>query len=292
MSKGARLRGARLASKAIAASAILGSSAAPALAQYSYLTQFTYLPYTLSNSLLWPLRNAMYLPYNYSPGIYPTNSPFGRLFYRGNNYGQNTTSQQNNNNAQQNNNGSQPQSANPTVQDSYVDAEPLSDPRQRKRQHRQNQKGVDQIAHARWTDPQLAANGANSQGVPPTAPARGAAPAAVAPQNAGSQPGMDPSSILPSAKPLSAPPLASGFIDTVNKKFDGDISKALFDPEARGWARSVGLIPDNDAIFASDLSPERVEVIRKILKDPALDSVSKLDAAKILLRNSSAAPSK
>jgi hypothetical protein len=80
-------------------------------------------------------------------------------------------------------------------------------------------------------------------------------------------------------------PLAQGFVTMVNSKFDGDISKALFNADGRSWAHTVGLV-DNNEIFGADLSQERVLVINKIFKDPGLDACSKLDAAKILLRSS------
>jgi hypothetical protein len=80
-------------------------------------------------------------------------------------------------------------------------------------------------------------------------------------------------------------PLAQGFVSMVNTKFDGDISKALFNADGRSWAHTVGLV-DNNEIFGADLSQERVLVINKIFKDPGLDACSKLDAAKILLRTS------
>jgi hypothetical protein len=159
---------------------------------------------------------------------------------------------------------------------------------------------MDQVSYAHWADPQLAAQAAKQQGVPPTAPQRAGASPAVAQQAPPGQPGalQQPAPLQPPAvpalpaKPAGAPPIAQGFIDRVNSKFDGDISKALFDPETRGWAKTVGLVPDSGAIFDSDLSSDRVDVVRKILKDPGLDPLSKLDAVKILLRNSSSGVSR
>jgi hypothetical protein len=100
----------------------------------------------------------------------------------------------------------------------------------------------------------------------------------------------------PQASPLNAvpqqaspAPLAAGFVDLVNAKYDGDLGKALFNPDARAWARTVGLI-QNDQMFGADLSSTRVSLMQGIMKDPNLDAVSKLDAVKILLRGQGGTP--
>ncbi|MDZ4837421.1 MAG: hypothetical protein SGJ27_26850 [Candidatus Melainabacteria bacterium] len=82
-------------------------------------------------------------------------------------------------------------------------------------------------------------------------------------------------------------PLADGFINLVNTKFEGNIEKALFDPETRGWAKMLGLVND-DAIFGMDFTDTRVALIKQIFADQGLDSVSKLSAIKILLNSSGA----
>ncbi|MCC6980892.1 MAG: hypothetical protein IT343_21410 [Candidatus Melainabacteria bacterium] len=85
-------------------------------------------------------------------------------------------------------------------------------------------------------------------------------------------------------------PLAAHFIETVNGRFDGDISKALKHSETRNLAEAMGLI-DRKGFSAGDLSASRVQAISHIFKDQSLDPASKLDAMKILLRSSSGAPS-
>lgn len=77
-------------------------------------------------------------------------------------------------------------------------------------------------------------------------------------------------------------PLAAGFIDLINQKYDGDIGKALKNSDTRSWAHMLGLIDGKR--FSTDLGSHRVETISRILKDQALDPVSKLDAIRILLR--------
>ena len=86
----------------------------------------------------------------------------------------------------------------------------------------------------------------------------------------------------------SPAPLAAGFVDLVNMKYDGDISKALFNTDTRAWAHAVGLV-DNEQIFGADLSQSRITLMSGIMKDPSLDAVSKLDAVKILLRGATTA---
>lgn len=65
------------------------------------------------------------------------------------------------------------------------------------------------------------------------------------------------------------------FINFVNNKYGGNISQALFDPNTRLWARSMGLV-GNDDLFDVNLNPENVEQIRGILQHPALDPQTKM----------------
>src|SRR5262249_2166047 len=136
-----------------------------------------------------------------------------------------------------------------------------------------------------------------SNTMPPTAPqiARQQAPAPLPMPTPQPQPSPVPPSAPPSnptapsiPTPLRAgspAPLAAGFVNRVNEKFDGDISHALFNPETRAWAKMLGLV-DGDTIFMADLSPDRVETIKRIFKDASLDPASKLNAVKILLHSS------
>lgn len=78
-------------------------------------------------------------------------------------------------------------------------------------------------------------------------------------------------------------PVAAHFIETINGRFDGDISKAFKHSETRNLAEAMGLI-DRKNFSAGDLSQERIDTISRILKDGHLDTTSKLDAMKIMLR--------
>ncbi|HNB24053.1 MAG TPA: hypothetical protein PKZ32_16665 [Candidatus Melainabacteria bacterium] len=82
-------------------------------------------------------------------------------------------------------------------------------------------------------------------------------------------------------------PLAAHFIETVNSRFDGDISKALKHSETRNLAEAMGLV-DRKNFSVSSLNQARIDAISHIFKDSSLDPGSKLDAMKILLRASSA----
>jgi hypothetical protein len=83
--------------------------------------------------------------------------------------------------------------------------------------------------------------------------------------------------------PMSAP-FAVSFINVVNEKYDGDIRRALANPQTKAWASSLGLV-DSAQVGKATLSEERVGVIGRILHDSTLDPVSKLEAIKILLRS-------
>jgi hypothetical protein len=78
-------------------------------------------------------------------------------------------------------------------------------------------------------------------------------------------------------------PIADGFVSHLVTKYDGNIQKALGNGDTRNWAKAMGVI-ENESHDSSSLSPDRVEVIGRILKDGSLDSVSKVDAVRILLK--------
>lgn len=124
--------------------------------------------------------------------------------------------------------------------------------------------------------------------LPPTAPPLVPNPYAMPQSGQAAQP---PASSAASAAFPGHAPLANGFVETVNSQFNGDISKALFSPDTRAWARAVGVV-SHDTVFDADLSSDRIDVIKKILKDDNLDAVSKLEAVRILLRGNSGKPSK
>ncbi|MGH9553415.1 MAG: hypothetical protein ACRD3W_28800 [Terriglobales bacterium] len=241
------------------------TAAPPACAYYS----LNYLPYQLGGYLLYPMRSLFYAPYTFLPGRFgsyanqQTQASY-RVPFSGNS---------------------------PVLEQQYTDPEPVGEPRQRNRPQRAGFFAKDQVSSAQWTnrnsngqDPNAAT--APAAGAPPVAPQRGGTAVASA-QGAPGAHGAAASAAAPPAM-AAAPnaPLASGFINSVNDRFDGDLGKALFDPGTRGWAKALGLI-DNDAMFTSDFSAERTDVMRKILRDPGLDPLSKLDTLRILLRGSS-----
>ncbi|MBK9141667.1 MAG: hypothetical protein IPM23_04165 [Candidatus Melainabacteria bacterium] len=173
-------------------------------------------------------------------------------------------------------------SGRPYVTQQYQDDEPLYYPRERIRPVRPGNIGVDEITHAQW---RVHSQSAGSTGIPESDPF--ADPVAseefppVAPPIASKR--------APGPPPVtgSGAPLAVGFLNLVDTKFDGDIHQALFDPQARSWARSLGLI-DEDQLFSQTFEPTRTHLIQQVIRDKTLDPVSKLNAIKILLPPGSA----
>jgi hypothetical protein len=83
------------------------------------------------------------------------------------------------------------------------------------------------------------------------------------------------------AKSSKNAPFANSFIDTVNTKYNGDISRAMSDQNTRDMARSLGLI--NKSQGELNFSEERRGAIGHILHDDTLDTDSKMAALKALL---------
>ncbi len=223
-----------------------------------------YIPYAAPGYLPFGLRNMMYRPSNYRGNSFTSPSTQQSVGYA------NTNS------------FTTPKSMS---QEPYTDQEPLLGPRQRTRPFRNQYQPTDQIAHAGWPNQNQSANQlqpdlgprAMSQPAPPRVGSNHA-PFSV-PGSSGLAPGVSPN-----PNPSSNPHLADNFIKTVNSKFNGDISKALFDPQTRGVAKSVGLT-DDDALFDANLSKSRVGIVRNIFNDPSLSSESKINAVKILLHD-------
>lgn len=80
----------------------------------------------------------------------------------------------------------------------------------------------------------------------------------------------------------AASPFIQSFIDHVNDKFDGDVSKAFSDKQTCAYARALGIL---DGKKVSDLPADRIELIKRILKDPAEDSLTKVNTIRLLLRH-------
>ena len=86
-----------------------------------------------------------------------------------------------------------------------------------------------------------------------------------------------------SQTPTANPPLAQGFVSLVNSKFNGDISAALFDPETRVWAKTIGLI-SQDSVFDAPLDSNRVTIIKQVFQDGSLAPMTKLQTARLVLQ--------
>lgn len=142
------------------------------------------------------------------------------------------------------------------VLEQYQDEEPLGSPRLRARPKRPSILTTDQIAKATWSPHSI------SQ------------PAAIDP---------DVQSVPMSQTSTANLPLAQGFISLVNSKFNGDISAALFDPEARMWAKAIGLA-NQDSVFNADLDSNRVAIIKQVFQDDSLAPITKLQTVRLLLQ--------
>jgi hypothetical protein len=81
----------------------------------------------------------------------------------------------------------------------------------------------------------------------------------------------------------SANPFAQAFVEHVNGKFGSDINKAFSDKETCGYAQAMGLIDDKNK--AITIQPDRVELIRQILQDPAEDSLTKVNTIRMLIKH-------
>lgn len=89
-----------------------------------------------------------------------------------------------------------------------------------------------------------------------------------------------------SSAAASGSPLADGFVDHLVKKYDGHMGNALNNTDTRNWAKAMGVIDDQHSVEA--MPADRIEVMGRILKDSSLDSVSKVDAMRILLKQKAA----
>ena len=82
---------------------------------------------------------------------------------------------------------------------------------------------------------------------------------------------------------MSHMPFADGFIQVVNSKYNGNITRAMKNHEMHAWAQALSLVDGQDSRHLN-LSSSREEAIAKILKDESLDSQSKLETLRILLK--------
>ncbi|CAN5147413.1 hypothetical protein BH11CYA1_BH11CYA1_28320 [soil metagenome] len=134
-----------------------------------------------------------------------------------------------------------------------------------------------------------AKNSANSDsafGSGATPPAVPAASQPYSPSALGSTTPLNGAGSGVSAK-ATASPLADGFIDHLVTKYDGNMGNALNNSDTRNWAKAMGVIDEQHD--AASMPADRIEVMGRILKDSSLDSVSKVDAMRILLKQKPAA---
>ena len=207
-----------------------------------------YIPYAAPGYLPFGLRNMLYRPSNYRPNSFTNPGTQQSVGYASTN----SSSSDKALSAQ-----------------SYYDSEPLLGPRQRIRPLRNQTQATDQIAHAGWSQAQpLSGVNASQSSLPSRAPEHAR------------------SAQAPALSAGPEPTIIDAFIQRVNSRFDGDIGKALFDPQTRGLAKSIGLT-DEDALFDANLSQSRTSIVRNILKDASMSSLSKINAVKIILHDKS-----
>ena len=278
--------------------ALLAVTASPAPAQY-----LNYLPWSIGSSLLYPLRmfggysaNGMSgysNPLWYGGGVLNRMSRgSGGLGYGGYDANGNPNFYEINNDDPNSPNSVSPYNQNQTPPAVLRYGGPIYQPKSKKsRQNAQNTQNTAQNFQPNYSQSGYpsAANGQVAYGQPPQA-------GYSQPQAVGYPPGQPQAPFAPTAgvanvmpqaigsavsAPQQAAPFAVSFINTVNEKYDGDIRRALANPQTKAWASSLGLV--NGAKL--NLSEERVGVIGRILHDSTLDPVSKLEAIKILLRS-------
>jgi hypothetical protein len=177
----------------------------------------------------------------------------------------------------------------------YEDDEPIADPRARVRPYRPSKITADQSVHAKWLKP----DAQPFYSYPPVAyqqpgftqppgpippgllPDQGWQPIPMAQPMKDSDPFALPPQVVPHTAPLAkskGTPLSAGFVEMVNARFEGNIGKALDDSECRSWAKSLGLNT------STKLSERRIEVIKGILRDHSIDSVTKIETITALMR--------
>ncbi len=255
----------------------LAAVAQPARANY-----WGYSPYTGSASWLWLARSLSY-PLNRYSGY---NAPY----YLANSLVWNATYA-----ATQGLDGRRRQA----TYGQYLDPEPFYNPRSRVRPVANPIWGVDQVAYAQGGPAQIPAVAAPAPvpgsypgwapqavpagQIPSSSSPPGTAPALSAVGQASAQP-PPPVPATSCPQRFNNAPLAQGFIDLVNRKYESNISKALFDPQTRSYARAVGLV-DGDAIFDADLSEDRLSLIRTVLLDAREDPLTRVAAVRMLLKH-------
>lgn len=80
-----------------------------------------------------------------------------------------------------------------------------------------------------------------------------------------------------------ANPFAQAFVEHVNRKFSGNIQKALSDKQTRGYASALGLLDGQDKV--PEITSERAELIKRILEDPKEDPLTKVSTIRLLIKH-------
>lgn len=89
---------------------------------------------------------------------------------------------------------------------------------------------------------------------------------------------------LPANARTEQNPFAQAFIDHVNKEFAGNLNEALADKRTRNYAEALGITcPLGKKI--SELGPEKLELIKRILADENEDSIAKVAAIRLLVKH-------
>jgi hypothetical protein len=193
----------------------------------------------------------------------------------------------------------------------YSDQEPYYDPRQRTRPNYSGGYGTsDQIVHATWKQQQqqLGLQPQEDDDVPvpqqanqsdwltqPIQPAADPDPSSLGVANNGAphvvaSPGAVSDKMPPTAPTLpprqvqASEPLAMGFVQVINERFNGDVAAALHDKDLRKYARSVGLI-DSEKAPSDNMSREKSDLIRAILADQNESASVKINAVRVLLKH-------
>lgn len=87
----------------------------------------------------------------------------------------------------------------------------------------------------------------------------------------------------PQTSSTAKSPFAGALVDHINNAFNGDISKALSDKQTFKFAKAVGVVPEDGQ--TPQIPADRIELVRKILADPADDAEMKVQAVRMLLKH-------
>ena len=75
---------------------------------------------------------------------------------------------------------------------------------------------------------------------------------------------------------------AQAFVEHVNNNYSGDISKALSDKQTKQYAQALGILDKEKDV---DLPADRIELIKRVMQDPAEDSLTKINTVRMLIKH-------